>query len=166
MQLFSTIAPINSNLIIQEYMKLESSISWTEMSAKGKQCGLQYADSEEFSNSAVGTLQPGRLETEYNKINPIFQNTLFEKIIEEYSLFRTRLMWMSPFACYSLHKDKSQRLHIPIITNTDCLFVFPNKKTMFHLPVGNIYIVDTTEKHSFCNFSKIPRLHLIGCVID
>jgi hypothetical protein len=134
MQLFSIIAPIDFNLILEEYNKLEKNIPWTEMSAKGKQCGLQYAEGEEFSNSAVGTLQPGRLETEYSKINPIFQNTLFEKIIEEYNLFRTRLMWVSPFACYSLHKDKSQRLHIPLITNTDCLFVFPNNRAMLHLP--------------------------------
>lgn len=166
MKLYSVVSSINYISLLEEYKKLEENIPWPEKSAKGRQCGLQYADGEDYSKSAVGRLESGRLETEYKNINPIFKNTIFETIIKEHNMFRSRLMWVNPFSCYSIHRDTSQRLHIPMITNTDCLFVFPNHQKLFHLPAGSVYIVDTTKHHSFCNFSETPRLHLMGCVAD
>ena len=136
------------------------------MTAKGKQCGLQYAEHDDPSSSAVGRLKPGKTETEYSLLNPLFQNTIFENIIREYKLVRTRLMWVNPYACYSIHKDKTKRLHIPLVTNADCLFIFPDHEKLIHLPVGNVYTVDTTKNHSFCNFSEHPRLHLVGCITE
>jgi len=160
----SIISTINHLKILNEYYSLESKIDWPEKSAKGMQCGLQYALGEDPSSSAVGSLKKFRSEKEYCKINPLFQNTVFEDIINQFELYRTRLMWMNSFSCYSIHNDDSKRIHIPLITNSNCLFIFPDIPKIVHLPLGRVYTVDTTKMHSFCNFSNMPRLHLVGCI--
>jgi len=150
--------------MLSEYQRLADKIQWLDSPEKGQQTGVQYADGEDPFLSAVGKLQPGRIETDYNVINPLFQNTIFEDVIKKYKLYRSRLMWSSGKSCYSIHKDKSPRLHIPLITNPDCMFIFPNNPQLIHLPAGNIYAVNTLENHSFCNFSDSSRLHFMGCI--
>jgi hypothetical protein len=160
----SIISTINYLKILNEYYSLESKIDWPEKTVKGMQCGLQYAPGEDPSSSAVGLLKKFRSEKEYCEINPLFQNTVFEDIINQFELYRTRLMWINSFSCYSIHMDKSKRVHIPLITNPSCLFIFPDITKIVHLPLGLVYTVDTTKMHSFCNFSNMPRLHLVGCI--
>jgi hypothetical protein len=160
----SRISTIDHLKILNEYHNLESKIDWAEKSEKGMQCGLQYALGEDPSSSAVGKLKKFRSEKEYSEINPLFQNTIFEDIINQFNLYRTRLMWINPYSCYSIHMDVSKRIHIPLITNPSCLFIFPNVPNIVHISTGNVYIVDTTKMHSFCNFSNTPRLHLVGCI--
>lgn len=164
MTLYSVISKVDHRHILQEYKKLEEHIQWPENSAKGKQTGLQYAENEMPEKSAVGSLRSSRIETEYSLITPLFKNTIFEEIINQYKMCRTRLMWVNPYSCYSIHKDQTKRLHIPLITNTECFFIFPDDRELVHLPLGNLYLVDTTKNHSFCNFSENPRLHLVGCI--
>jgi hypothetical protein len=161
---YSVISPFDHLNMLSAYSQLENKIQWLTDLGKGKQVGIQYAESEDPFLSAVGKKQKDRLETEYCLTNPIFQNTIFEDIINKYSLYRSRLMWVDRKTCYSIHQDSSLRLHIPLITNPDCMFIFPDKPQLTHLPVGNIYIVNTLKKHSFCNFSDSPRLHFMGCI--
>lgn len=139
---------------------LESEIQWTE-STHAKQAGIQYKEGENIWSSAVGKLK--KQESDYHLINPIFKNTVIEDIIKEYKMFRTRLMWVNPFSCYSFHNDSSPRIHFPIITNPDCLFVFRNG-IMEHFSAGEVWWVDTRFKHTFLNTSKYPRLHILGVV--
>lgn len=146
------------------YFRHEQKIKWLTTPGKTKQTSIQYADRDDVFLSATGTLQPGRSEQEYNLINPLFVNTPFEDVVKEYKLVRTRLMWLEPRTCYSIHRDQSVRLHIPLVTNEDCKFIFPEESEMFYLPVGGAYHVNTNKTHSFCNFSAEPRLHLLGCV--
>lgn len=162
--IYKKIDNIDSSILIREYVNLQKNIKWLENSNQGKQCGLQYRDNEDPFISATGKLKKGVNESEYNLINPLFSNTLFEDIIKKYNLVRSRLMWVGPKTCYSLHKDTTMRLHIPLITHPQCLFVFPDDSEFVHLSSSSVYIVDTTRTHSFCNFSNINRLHLIGCV--
>jgi hypothetical protein len=149
--------------ILLDYAKVTDKIHWVQ-SLKGQQTGVQYAATDDPFVSAVGTIPLNRLEKEYSLINPLFQNTLFEEIIKKYNLYRSRLMWVNSGSCYSVHRDTSPRLHIPLITNPDCMFVFPDTPELVHLQEGNIYAVNTLKKHSFCNFSSTPRLHFIGCM--
>lgn len=155
---------VNYKLLFSQYLNLQNSIKWL-VSTRGKQTGLQYREGEDIFLSATGKLDKNVQETEYNILNPLFKNTIFEEIINKFKLFRSRLMWMDEKTCYSLHKDATKRLHIPIITNDQCYFLFP-EKDMIRLNQGTIYIVDTTQLHSFCNFSDFPRLHFIGCIKD
>ena len=72
-------------------------------------------------------------------------------------------MWIGPYACYSIHKDDTPRIHVPIITNPECYFVF-KQGLLSHLPAGSVYWVDTTKFHTFMNCSDTPRLHIVGIV--
>lgn len=154
---------INHDKVLEDYLKLEPHIKWTEFPPKGKQAGVQFKEGEDPWESSVGHSRGS--ETEYCFLNPIFQNTIFDKVIKDYNLKRSRLMWVQPFSCYSMHKDRNPRLHIPIITNPECFFLFKLGK-LSHLETGKIYNVDTRLIHTFLNCSNQPRLHFIGVFTD
>lgn len=158
--MIKTIKEINYQEILESYYKIEENIVWTNY-VKGKQAGIQYCDGEDPWTSAVGKGYGS--PTLCNNLNPFFKNTIFEKIIQEFNIYRTRFMWVSPMSCYSLHKDLSYRLHIPLVTNIDCYFLF-RKTGLVHLPCGKVYEVNSREEHTFINCSEKPRLHIVGCL--
>jgi hypothetical protein len=155
-------SPINIQPLLDAYNQIEQDIQWTQFGHKGKQAGLQYRHGEDPWKSAVGR-GSSIAESDYCEINPFFKNTVFEAIINQYNFKRTRLMWIGPYACYSMHRDATARIHIPLITNSECYFVF-KQGSVLHLPTGNVYYVDTTEFHTFINCSGQHRLHLVGVV--
>lgn len=150
---------IDTASILHEFNTIEKDIKWTEYGHKGKQTGLQYRDSEDPWTSAVGKSSGNELS--YTNINPLFKDTVFEELINKYNLSRTRLMWVGPYACYSMHKDETPRIHIPLITNPDCYFVFKNG-TISNLTIEHVWWVDTRQHHTFMNCSDKPRLHFVG----
>jgi hypothetical protein len=152
---------IQEQLILDVYNTIEKDIVWTDYGSKSKQTGLQFKDGDDHWNSAVGKSIDSELF--YKHINPFFKDTIFEELIIKYNLYRTRLMWVKPYACYSMHKDNSPRIHIPLITNPDCYFVFRNN-TVVNLTQGHVWWVDTRMTHTFMNCSESPRLHLVGVV--
>jgi hypothetical protein len=152
---------IDINPILESYSKIESDMVWTEYGHKGKQTGLQYYNNEDPWSSSVGISRSRELE--YNRLNPFFKDTIFEELIKEYDLKRSRLMWVYPFACYSMHSDTTPRIHIPIITNLECYFVFKNG-LMENLKIGSSYWVDARLPHTFINCSEYKRLHFVGVV--
>jgi len=156
--------------ILTAYYELEKDMVWYEgidrkvnlQDVKFKrQVSLQYKEDEEPWASSVGRIR--HAEILYNKINPYFKDTVFETLINKYKLVRSRLMWVPPFSCYSMHNDPYPRVHIPLITNPDCYFVF-KKGIVQHLPTGKVHLVDTTNDHTFMNCSSLPRLHFMGVV--
>jgi hypothetical protein len=174
---------INVTNILNEYYKLEPNIVWTSSGHKGKQTGLQYKiNSEPWDmdvrinpetnkpwtknewTSAVGKNQG--MELSYNQLNPFFKDTIFEKLISDYKMTRTRFMWINRMSCYSIHKDSTPRVHIPLITNPECYFVFKNGESakLTHMEAGNVYWADTRQDHTFMNCSEMDRLHLVGIV--
>lgn len=152
---------INDQLILDTYNGIEKNIVWTTYNNKSKQAGLQYKDNEDPWSSAVG--KSAGEELSYRNINPLFKDTIFEEIINKYNLLRTRLMWVSPYSCYSMHSDTTPRIHIPLITNAECYFVF-RKGIISNLKQGSVWWVDTRSTHTFMNCSDLPRLHLVGVV--
>lgn len=156
---------IIDNIIIDDlidfYEKNQSQIIWKEIENKGKQTGLQYALNQDIW---LGATQRTKIKSKYFFLtNPFFTNTVFDDVIKKYKLFRTRLLWLNPRSCYSMHFDDSPRIHIPIFTNPDSFFVF-KKGIVEHLEVGKVYWVDTREVHTAINGGEHPRLHLVGCV--
>ena len=68
------------------------------------------------------------------------------------------------------HKDvgqitsKTHRLHLPIITNPDCIFTVENES--MNLKVGDVWAIDNVGKyHSVVNNGITNRVHLIVDVI-
>jgi len=149
--------------ILNELAKLEDSIVWTEYEHKGKQTGLQYKIGDDPFTSAVGRRQDG--DYLYKEINPLFLGTIFESLIVKFNCTRSRLMWVNGMSCYSMHRDETCRIQIPLITNPECFFLFKTAPPQ-HLSVGNVYFIDTRKMHTFINCSDFPRLHFVGCTTN
>jgi hypothetical protein len=163
--MIKVINSIDAPSLLSEYLKIQDNICWSDYGHKGRQAGIQHKPGDDPWTSAVGRRQDGELK--YTDLNPYFRDTEFEKIVQRYSLVRTRLMWVYPFACYSMHLDEYPRVHIPLITNPACYFVFNDTtvgQKIQHLPEGQVYWVDTTKTHTFMNCSEHARLHLVGVV--
>jgi hypothetical protein len=160
--MIKVIDTIDSQLILNEFNRLEKDIVWLDIPSK-KQSGLQYRIGDDMWLSATGKSYSN--ENSYSELNPLYKGTVFEELIEKYKLIRTRFMWVSPFTCYSMHQDSSPRIHIPIITNQDCYFVF-KKNIVQHMPIGSVYQTDTRHFHTFMNCSSEHRLHLVGAITN
>lgn len=156
----SKIDTIDIQPVLTSFLELDKDITWTKYN-QGKQTGLQYKVNEDPWTSAVGKSKGTELE--YTELNPFFKGTVFESIIKQYNLKRTRLMWVNPKSCYSIHTDDTPRIHIPLITNPECYFLF-KPGLMYHLPVETVWWVNTKLLHTFLNCSDEPRLHLVGVV--
>lgn len=155
---------IESSVLLESYRSIESQLPWKvyakEGGVKGKQVCLQYREGDDdIWTGGAGTQEE---EESYRQINPIFRGTPFEKVISDFDLYRSRFMLLAPWSCYSMHVDLTPRLHIPLITNSQCLFVFD--QGTFFLPEGWIYRVDTRIRHTAINGSDLWRLHFVGCL--
>lgn len=108
----------------------------------------------------------GRLE-KLNHNESDFTEILFPEmvytnsIIKQLGMFRTRIMRLRPYQCYSYHIDPTQRMHIPLITNPHCFMIIDD--VLYRYPAdGNHYLVDTTKIHTFINASLEDRIHIVG----
>lgn len=85
------------------------------------------------------------------------------EILETHTGFkigRVRLVWLKPDSGYTLHSDaEPMRLHIPIITNKNSLFIHDDK--IYRMEYGSAYQLITTGPHTAHNYGTLPRLHLI-----
>jgi len=149
--------------IVKSYGSISKHIIWTDYKLKSKQAGLQHKEGDDIWISSVGKSKGE--EYQYNIINPVVKNTLFEDIIVKYNLARSRFLFLAPFSTYSIHKDSTKRLHIPIITNSKCFLLF-KENGLHHLAPGHVYETDTTLEHTSINCSESWRLHFVGAIID
>lgn len=159
-QLAKKLHDIDITRLLEDYSKIENQIHWSEY-PQGKQASLQYKDGEESWISGVGKMQED--ERLYKNLNDILLGTEFEKIIKKYNFVRTRLMWVYPKSCYSFHADVAPRIHIPLITNEECFFLFRSGE-MYHLDNSAVWWTDTRKTHTFLNTSDHARLHLVGVI--
>lgn len=68
--------------------------------------------------------------------------------------------YVMPYTCYRLHTDTGKMcLHIPIITNEGCKFIYTDR--LFTMPAdGSLYLVNNSKLHTFANSGNDPRLHI------
>ena len=86
--------------------------------------------------------------------------------MKDLKMFRTRVLILRPYECYSYHRDYTKRIHIPVITNKSSFIV--EDRQLKHLPAdGNYYVVDTTKMHTALNGSRNneDRLHIVGGIL-
>lgn len=104
-------------------------------------------------------------ERKYRFIHPELRGTLLEKFIKDHNGFRTRIILMDTRKCYSIHRDPTPRLHLPIITNNQCWMIWPYKNECHRLRAGIVYRTDTTQDHTFVNGSLDQiRIHIVMCI--
>lgn len=156
-----TLRPNNPYDMLQCLSELEDRIEWTKYGSQGKQVGLQYQLGEDPWMSGVGSRSGNDLLV--TELNPLFVGTPFQQVIDEYGLIRTRLMWMSPRSCYSMHRDATPRIHVPLITSHQSYFCVAHLP-LIHMSPEYVWAVDTTLLHTAVNCSDQPRLHLVGAV--
>ena len=100
---------------------------------------------------------------ELNFIYPNFNLSYINSILEKFNMYRTRVLVLKPKVCYTIHRDLSKRIHIPVVTNENCWLIVD--KEIMHLPAdGNYYEIDTTQEHTALNGSWEDRIHIVGCV--
>jgi hypothetical protein len=101
-------------------------------------------------------------EKDFTQLN-IPEDWEISRFVKEHKLYRTRIMKLNPKECYSVHKDRTPRVHLVIETDPKCLFLLENKA--FHIPAdGHAYYIDTTKEHTALNGTlDFERIHIVGC---
>lgn len=106
-----------------------------------------------------------RREADFNILCSEFKGTYLGEVVEllhkEYNAVRGRMMALDWKTCLTIHRDSTQRIHIPIVTDENCMMLIDDK--VHRLSSGNTYLTDTTKPHTAFNASKIYRTHLVFC---
>ena len=107
-------------------------------------------------------------EFEYTELIPEFRETYFKDVYEKISawakthdclLGRARLRLSHPYTCLSWHQDDQPNIHIPIITNKSSRIVIEDE--MLHMPAGEVWFANVTERHTQFNAGHNERIHLV-----
>ena len=106
------------------------------------------------------------IDTDFAEINDEIKGTEFERIINHFKLYRTRIMLLEATSNYSIHTDKGWRLHLPIETNEQCRFYYSEHEKEFHLELGKFYKVFVGTPHTFFNSSIDRRLHFVATIFS
>lgn len=135
------------------------------------QLSFQYSENlEDKSLAHINGTGGTKLYKNYSAYNfkilhPYLKNTIIEKIIKDFSLYRTRILRLKSKEVYTIHEDCEKRIHIPVQTNWKSYLLFTKEVSLIHLDIGHIYKVDTTKEHTYLNgeFAN-DRLHIVGCL--
>jgi hypothetical protein len=105
-------------------------------------------------------------EADLNLLNEHFKDTYVEEVLniinKRYKTTKWRFMRLtSERRAYSYHNDETKRLHIPLLTNDECMFIIEKQLyEMNHL--GRMYEMDTTQHHTALNLGWTDRVHMVG----
>jgi hypothetical protein len=117
----------------------------------------------------------GDNESLFCNVNKYFKGSYVEEVFNTvnaaYGVCRTRFMLLDTSRrAYSYHVDRSARLHIPLATNKDCIFIVETgtfQNEVHYMPnEGQLYCLETRKRHSAINLGNMPRLHLVFSLID
>jgi len=114
-------------------------------------------------------LKPNMMESDYSTILPRFKESIFEELIESIptKVCRARIMILKAGTAHQIHVDDYPRIHVPIITHSECAFLFPDDDYMKHMSAnGNVYWANVTKRHTFVNWGNQPRIHLLMSIVD
>ena len=154
------------DIILKEWGILKPKLR-DNMWHNGNQTCIQHSDTcKDIFTEGCGSISRagGRTESDFRLMNPLYEGTIFEQIINDMCAHRTRIMTLPKRNCYSIHTDRTLRLHLALETNKDALFFWPEDMVMKHIPAdGNIYRTDTTRKHTFMNCGLEQRTHMVMC---
>jgi hypothetical protein len=82
---------------------------------------------------------------------------------------RGEIATLNPGAKLDLHRDRrwfhanSRRMHIPLITNENCVHVgvINEQAETYHMDVDYLYELNNIDPHRASNAGTVPRIHLI-----
>jgi hypothetical protein len=117
--------------------------------------------------TGVGTVEglENKIEKDYVHLQPSLAGSLIEHYVNLYGGFRSRIMIIPPKQCYTVHADKTVRIHIPIVTNEHCWMIWPYDQKCYQLKPGVAYKTNTTKRHTFFNGdNEKSRIHIVMCI--
>lgn len=123
-------------------------------------------NSDDYMEACQKWMEPSQ-ESQLNYLAPSYTSTYLEELINKIPFRTCRWRWMIMFqkSCYSMHYDNSERVHIPLISNSQSFVLFKDPTQLYHLNPGEIYRVNTTKVHTAMNCSaETWRVHLVGCI--
>ena len=83
----------------------------------------------------------------------------FLDLFTDCDIGRIRIMRLGPRTCFSLHKDLTPRVHVPIVTTPASLMIIENESR--YLERGKIWWTNTTKLHTSVNTGESDRYHLL-----
>lgn len=94
-----------------------------------------------------------------------YTESVYHALSERFNIGRLRFMYVTPRKCYSWHRDKTPRIHVPIVTDhTQTGLIMED--SVLRLPAdGNAYLIDTTRYHTAFNAWNRTRIHLVGAIL-
>jgi len=159
----------NFDLVVEQCKKLAEQYGNWEINADCQIAIQTDDDSKEdwLAGTGRSAEKTPAWEHSFNKIQPSLKGTPIDDYLNWLGVpvYRTRIMMAREKGCYSIHRDYSPRLHLPLVTNTQCNFLFTDPLQMFHMPAdGTTTWVNTKKYHTFMNGSTEKRLHLVMIV--
>jgi hypothetical protein len=151
----------NFELLKNEATNLVNTLNLTQIS-------LQITNDNDSWSQSEGWLSSYVDEFKFNIVHPKLKNTVFEEYImtSPVKLYRTRIMVLKSNANYSTHKDPFCRIHIPIVTNKQTAFLFPEDNFMFQMEAdGSVYYSNTKKMHTYINWSTEDRIHIVSTIL-
>lgn len=111
-------------------------------------------------------------DAQFNVWNKEIENTYIIECLKSlpFPVVRTRIMIQQPKSCYSIHKDKTIRMHIPIYGAYDSYgkggrFIFTEPAEILSFEEGKVILVNTTTEHTAINCStEKERVHIVTCL--
>ena len=141
---------------------------YNSLTNKHPQVHISSADGKTYLYKS-GDLRKYKLDqNSFTQVNNFFKGTYVETVYKEldmcYNICRGRFMTLSPEnRAYSYHYDMTKRIHIPLITHEDCMFIVDDN--VYKMPdPGQAYMLDTTKKHTALNLGWNKRVHLVVCL--
>ena len=158
-----TLQDVNHEKILQEAndIKVMLGKGWkdvTQIGLQGFKPNLNWKDHWDKSTKSITNLEYPETYYKY----PLFDLPNINRLIEKYGMVRTRIMVSAPKTNLSFHKDLTKRIHIPLITNPDCIMIIED--SMYHLKTPKMYLTNTTLRHTAVNASFEYRVHIVGCI--
>lgn len=136
-------------------------------------CGsLTFKFGEDFIDN-VGSLIENEVklsQSDFSTLNETLSGSYIEEVYNElekdYNIGRARIMCLPHKKCMSMHVDTSKRIHIPLITNENCLMII--NQQCYYMPAdGGAYLTDVTLPHTALNANhNFARYHLLFDIAD
>jgi len=149
--------------LLLDWERLAPKIKWYNNLQTCLQYDSKICRSRMYVDGAGSFKQTSKIESDYDTLAPLYEGTLFERIINDLNGVRSRVMTLDRHTTYSVHKDRTKRYHLALITNPHAFFLFPYSgwDNLVQIPAdGYVYEVDTTQSHSFINCGE-SRTHLV-----
>lgn len=154
--------------LLHDYV-LELVKEYNHVIKEHNQLAIQWADNPTWDN-CMGW-QNGKIEEAFYKIMPELAGSPIDEFIQSlpYPVYRSRIFITRPKGqAYTVHRDRTERIHLPIHTNNGCYFM-QYKSQEDTQPIkhptmssdGSMYLVDTTKYHTFFNDGREDRIHIV-----